>query len=353
MSNFNGQININRDLRQNKQTVIGKYDLTDIAFLGLGVGIAIVVAYLLGFSPMKVVDEFTAIIISIAPMILIISFGFKKVAGIRKINFMWMKSIDKKSKYRFNRKSDKSQFGEKFLAGFEIDRRYVNKYINKFLSYDNLLLLSVRYVKDIKDSKNKIYFILDLRYKKGESVFGDILNKFALNTEIRCLSIDEIYQFEENNKIKIRSIKEKDKMNNTQWKKEIIFSNLFIKHSNDENKVGENNGIDSKFLDKEYKIYMLILYDIKVYRKFINVVKRYADVICYFKKEEKKKYVNTFLVIEDEIKKGKKLTKLEKVEKLCSEYGIIIDKLVREQNAAKVAVSYLLTNPFNTYRIYK
>lgn len=344
MSKFNGQINISRDLRQNKQTVIGKYDLTDIAFLSLGIGVAIVVAYLLGFSPIKVVDEFTAIIISIVPMVLIISFGFKRVAGIRKINFIRMKSIDKKSKYRFNRKVDKSQIGEKFIAGFEIDRKYVNKYINKFLSYENLSLLSVRYVKDIETNKHKIYFILDLRYKKGESIFKDIVNKFLLNNEIKALSADDIFKLEENNKLRFETKKEHKKKT-----KKSIINNLFKKQSSEEVK---EKSVDAT-ISKAYKILMLNLYDIKKYRSFINKVKMYADVICYFKKECKTKFVNTFLVVEDEIKKGKKLTKLEKVNKLCYEYGIILDRLGRDQNAGKTAASYLLVNPFNAYRIYK
>ena len=344
MSNFNGQVNISRDLRQNKQTVIGKYDLTDIAFLGLGLGIAIIVAYLLGFSPVKVVDEFTAITISIAPMILIISFGFKRVAGIRKINFMRMMSIDKKSKYRFNRKKDKSQAGEKFLAGFEIDRRYINKYINKFLSYDNLLVLSVRYIQDVETNKQKIYFILDLRYKQGESVFEDIVNKFTLNNEIKALSVDDLYKLEENNRIRFEA-----KIDNKKKTKKPILTNLFCKQPLEEVK---EKSADAK-ISREYKILMLNLYDIKKYRSFINIVKLYADVVCYFKKEGKIKFVNTFLVVENEIKREKKLTKLEKIEKLSNEYGIILDKLSREQNAGKSAVSYLLTNPLNSYRIYK
>lgn len=306
MSNFNGQINISRDLRQNKQNVIGRYDLTDIIFLSLGIGIAIVVAYVLGFSPLRIVDEFTAIIISIAPMVLIISFGFKRVAGMRKINYMRMKAIDKKSKYRLNRKIDKSQVGEKYIVGFEIERKYVNKYIKKFLTFNNLSLLSVRYVKDIKTNKKKIYIILDLRYKKGDSIFDDLLSKFISNNGIKSLSVDEIYELEE-------ELKEYDK----------------------------------------HKVYMLTIYNTNNYKRFINKAKRYAGVICYFKKENKKRYVNTLLVIEDEVKKGKKLTKIEKVEKLSNEFGIILDKLVREQNAGKDAMSYLLTNPFNAYRVYK
>lgn len=344
MNNFNGQINISRDLRQNKQTVIGKYDLTDIAFLGLGLGTAIIIAYLLGFSPVKVVDEFTAIIISIAPMILIISFGFKRVAGIRKINFMRMKSIDKKTKYRFNRKRDKSQVGDRFLAGFEIDKRYVNKYINKFLSYDNLSVLTVRYVKDVETNKQKTYFILDLRYKKGESILNDVVIKFALNNEIKALSVDDIYKLEENNRLRLET-----KNNCKRKTKKSILTSLLKKRLSEEINEKDNN----ETISKTYKILMLNLYDIKKYRSFINKIKLYADVVCYFKKEGKIKFVNTFLVVEDEIKKGKKLTKLEKIEKLSNEYGIILDKLGRDQNAGKSAVSYLLTNPFNSYRIYK
>ena len=305
-NSFNGQINISRDLRQNKQTVIGRYDLTDIVFLSLGIGIAIVVAYILGFSPIKVVDEFTAIIISIAPMVFIISYGFKRVAGMRKIDYVRMKAIDKKSKYRVNRKIDKSLIGEKYLVGFEIERKYVNKYIRKFLSYENLAVLSVRYLKDIKTKKNKIYVMIDLRYKKDDSIFYDVFTKFPTNNEIRALPVDEIYELEE----------------------------------------------ELKAYDK-HKVYMLTIYNINNYKRFVSKVKRYASIIYYFKKENKKRYVNTLLVIEDEVKKGKKLTKIEKVENLSNELGIILDKLVREQKAGKAAMSYLLTNPFNAYRVYK
>lgn len=305
-NSFNGQINISRDLRQNKQTVIGRYDLTDIVFLSLGIGIAIVVAYILGFSPIKVVDEFTAIIISIAPMVFIISYGFKRVAGMRKIDYVRMKAIDKKSKYRVNRKIDKSLIGEKHLVGFEIERKYVNKYIRKFLSYENLAVLSVRYLKDIKTKKNKIYVMIDLRYKKDDSIFYDVFTKFPTNNEIRALPVDEIYELE----------------------------------------------AELKAYDK-HKVYMLTIYNINNYKRFVSKVKRYASIIYYFKKENKKRYVNTLLVIEDEVKKGKKLTKIEKVENLSNELGIILDKLVREQKAGKAAMSYLLTNPFNAYRVYK
>ena len=317
MKTFNGQINISRDLRKNKQVVIGKYDLTDIIFLLLGFFVAIIVAYFLGFSPFKVMDEFLAIIIAIFPMLLIISLGFKRTAGIRQFNYLIMKSIDKKSRVRFNRMFDKTQIGERFIAGFLVDRKYVNKYINKFLSYENTSLLSVRYVKDNETNKNKIIFLLDLRYENCDDIFIDLMEKFSLNKEIKVLSKNDLLNLQ--NEIDKKFGKTSDK--NNEYKK--------------------------------YYIYMLNLYDIKVYKNFINAVKRYSDVICYFKKDGKKRFVNTFLLIEDEVKKGKKLTKLEKIEKLNNEYGIVVDKLTNEQEAGKEVVSYLMTNPFNNYRIYK
>ena len=344
MNNFNGQIQVSRDLRKNKQVVIGKYDLTDIIFLLLGFLVAIIISYILGFSPLKVVDEFSAIIISIFPMVLILSIGFRRTAGIRQFNYIRMKQLDKKSRVRFNRQFDKTQTGEKFIAGFLVDRKYVNKYINKFMQYENISLLSVRYIKDIDTKKNKIYLLLDLRYKRDDDIFIDLMEKFSFNKELIGLSYDDLNNLQNDIDMKF------DNRNNKEFIENPIIQRLFKKYNRKEVEVNAQN---DKCKDKIYKVYMLNLYDNKTYKKFINIVKRYTDVICYFKRDGKKKFVNTFLVIEDEIKKGKKLTKVEKVEKLCNEHCIIVDRLEREQNAGKIAVSYFMTNPFNAYRKYK
>ena len=347
MSNiFNGQINISRDLRKNKQVVIGKYDLTDIIFLLLGFGTAIIVAYFLGFAPFKVMDEFLAIIIAIFPMLLIISLGFKRTAGIRQFNYLIMKSIDKKSRVRFNRRFDNTQKGDKFIVGFLIDRKYVNKYLNKFLSYDNQSLLQVRWTKDIGTNKNNIYFLLDLRYENYDDVFIDLMDKFSFNKELIGLSYEELNNLQKDIDLRFENRNKKEPIKN------LIIKKLLNKKNTHESIIDEKENFD-KYKNKKYKIYMLNIYDIKVYKKFINTVKRYCDVICYFKRDGKKKYVSTFLLIEDEIKKGKKLTKLEKLENLCMELGIIVDKLSNDQVAGRNAVSYLMTNPFNNYRVYK
>ena len=317
MKTFNGQINISRDLRKNKQVVLGKYDMTDIIFLLLGVSVALIIAYLLGFSSYKKVDEFTAILVSIIPMVVIISFGFRRVADVRQFNYVRMKIFEKKSRFRTNRIHDKSINGDKYIAGFIVDKKYVNKYINKFLQYENLSVLSVRYMKDIETNKNVIYILLDLRYQKDDDIFIDLMEKFSLNKEIKVLSKNDLLNLQ--NEIDKRFRKTSDK--------------------NDEY--------------KKYYIYMLNLYDNKLYKKFINVVKRYSDVICYFKRDGKKKFVNTFLLIEDEVKKGKKLTKLEKIEKLSNEHSIIFDRLINEQVVARNVVGYYMINPFNNYRVYR
>ena len=63
--------------------------------------------------------------------------------------------------------SDNSQNEADFRNQY---KKYVNKYINKFLQYENLSVLSVRYMKDIETNKNVIYILLDLRYQKDDDI---------------------------------------------------------------------------------------------------------------------------------------------------------------------------------------
>ena len=246
MSNvFNGQINISRDLRKNKQVVIGKYDMTDIIFLLLGFSVAFIVSYILGFSPLKIFDEFTAIIISIFPMVLIISFGFNRTAGIRQFNFIRMKQLDKKSRVRFNRQFDKTQKGDKFIAGFLVDRKYVHKYINKFLSYDNLSLLSVRYTKDIFTNKNHIYFVLDLRYKKNDDIFLDLMEKFSFNKELIGLSYEDLNNLQKDIDMRFENRNKKQAIDTNIFRNLNIIK-LFNKNANNTKETIKDENIDIK-----------------------------------------------------------------------------------------------------------
>ncbi len=344
--NFNGQINISRDLRQNKQTIFGKYDLIDIIFIFFAFSISFLIGYILGFSKIKIFDEFTAIIISVIPMIVILAVGFKKVAGIRLFNYLRFLIIDKKTQNRKKFNADITQIGDKYIIGFLIDRKYINKYINKFFNFENLILMQVRYVKNIKKSENKIQLLLNLKYKKNDDIFIDIVNKFSFNTELKGLSNDELINYEKNIDLKFGN-KNHQKQNIDIIKNFSFLNKLFIKKDDKEKEVKIKNS------DKHYVIYMLNIYDNKKYKKFVNKVKRYAEVICYFKKIDNKKYVNTFLIVDREIKRKKQLTKIEKIDKLCNEYGVILDKLVREQETGKLAISYFMTNPFNNYREFR
>ena len=108
--------------------------------------------------------------------------------------------------------------------------------------------------------------------------------------------------------------------------------------------------------NNEVVVYMLNVYNSKNYRIFIEKVKSYATVLQYFKIIEKVKYVNTVLIIDKEENKGnnkKKATNIEQVENLCIEYEIVLDRLTKEQNVSREAISYLMTNPFNAYRVYR
>ena len=111
--------------------------------------------------------------------------------------------------------------------------------------------------------------------------------------------------------------------------------------------------LDKMIRNNEVVVYMLNVYNSKNYRIFIKKVKKYALVLQYFKKVDKVKYVNTFLIIDKVNNNRKKITKIEQVENLCIEYEIVLDRLTKEQNASREAISYLITNPFNAYRVYR
>ena len=115
----------------------------------------------------------------------------------------------------------------------------------------------------------------------------------------------------------------------------------------------EKEIIDKMIKNNELVLYMLNVYNSKNYRIFIEKVKSYATVLQYFKKIDKVKYVNTFLIIDKEENNKKKITKIEQVENLCNEYEIVLDRLTKEQNVSREAISYLMTNPFNAYRVYR
>lgn len=304
---FNGQINISRDLRLNKQTVIGKFDLTDIIFLSVGILVAILISYILGFSLLKMMDELTAIFISLIPFSLILSFGFRRVAGMRQFEFIRMQQINKKTKFRVNRIKGDVKKSDDFIVCAESEKRHVNKYLKIFLDYENLKLLSIRYLKD------RVIYLLDLEYKDVNNIFYDIVEKFSLNNELKSIPVEKMKE--------------------------------------------QEDILDKMIRNNEVVVYMLNIYNPKNYRIFIEKAKSYATVLQYFKIIEKVKYVNTFLIIDKEEYKGKinknKITKIEQVENLCNEYEIVLDRLNKEQNASREAISYLMTNPFNAYRVYR
>ena len=428
MNNFNGQINISRDLRQNKQTVIGKYDLTDILFLFMGISIAIIVAYVLGFSEIKIFDEFTAIIISLIPMILIISLGFRKVAGMRQIDYIRMRQIDKRSNVRIITKNDRLNNGDKYLIPLEINDDYLDEFLNEFLSIDNIKRIQIRY------ERNRVIAILDKRYSnkeyESENLFLELYSKFYRHKGIKYLASEEIYLLEtlknlkfinKNSKVHKQLIytkedvthdldidklyldlkrvldknvvKEKsniyDEFPNESYleivmntnikdiKKNLLLLGLKIKQGiffikkvirlkinqfrdkyqryvsidNIVNSLSSSIDFNNKELDIEnlikYEIYMLHIYKNESYKDFIKEIKKYVDVISYYKKDDEQIYLNTYLIVKKDEKS------IELVNEVLNKYSVIVNRLTKHQNLGVASVSYLMTNLVNAYRVYK
>ena len=351
MSTFNGQINISRDLHQNKRTIFANFDITDLIFLALGFISLFFTVYLLSFV-FKIVDEFTAIIISLFPLIIFITLGFKRISGIRAFNYIRLLLIDKKNLVRFHWKYDNSQIGERYIAGLIVDEQNKDKYINTFLNYKNLSVLSIRYIYDDEKCKYYVLFILSLRYSKRENKYDDLAKKFLKVNDITALSADDILELEKDLSYKFLTFNSKDEIIRKLKRK--IFINLCCKHLEH---VLIKNEIElekkrKKYCGKEYRVFMLNIYDTKKYNDIISDLKNYADIVCYFKKVEGEIYVNTFLMVEyDSATQSKNFNQL-KVDEICNKHGVILDNLSKNQIDGRFAMSYLLTNNINGYRKY-
>lgn len=403
MSNFNGQINISRDLRQNKQTILGKRDFTDLVFIVIGISVAVLLAYFLGFY-FKVLDEFSAVVISLIPMVIILTFGFRKKAGIRWIYYLVASMYEKKSKNRSNR--------ELLTNVIKINKRTVNKEKQKNEKHKtNIFKNIINIYKDTKNKKNENKKInendsVDVNTSKKETNNKIVIDKtiFVLETDgnIKDLALGYI---EKSNieKVQVRLKNENKKLlllenfsyktflndyikkevndivKNEKWLKKLKdkikyliyekkkYYNKFNKFLNlssynvnyfDEKTKGileDFNAKNLKFINiddefiknlniKEKRVYMLHLYTNSTYELLINELKKVSEVVVNLIKFHEKYYVSTFIIFEGID---------DKVFEILNKYNAIVNKLTNEQGTAKSQVGYYMFNPFNNYREYK
>ena len=337
---FNGQINISRDLRENKKTIIGKYDLEDLIFIIVAVGISIFISYYIGFY-LRIIDEYFAIIISLIPMIIILGLGFKEKAGMRYIDYIKLQLYSYKTKNRTNQNISHS-----------IDS--LNEYVFSVLktrevySYRNIIafFLNNTYIKSIKIRIVNDMYIIYIKYNYDAKKFikeykkNKLINILEKNIGIKRLikivnnNINDIF----NNDFKHRILNINDL--NIDYMPKCIKNVL---NEYEKNNLEIYNEVRSKVNEKF--ICMVHLYNPNEYEKIINKLLLKYEVIVYAEKKENKAFVNTFILsnYNDYINLNNE----------CREYNVVINSLKYDQQLAKIIINEdVIINPFNSYRRY-
>lgn len=356
MLNFNGQINISRDLRQNKQTVIGKRDLTDIIFLVLGVGISCLTGYLFGYY-LKAIDEFATIFVAIIPLVIVMLLGFRKKAGMRYFYYVMMTLISKCSKNRYNK--------SKFFNVIDKEKLVVNQRSKNILD-KVILILSVN-KEDIKETlkkylNNEIVYRIQLRIKGNQ-----ILMLLELN-----YSYKDFFKVYTNNEYKsVREKKEKKESIKSFIKRqrEKLYYQLFKKrkHNNKGCKSINLSLLNRDFMPKEFKdlydslldnglffiekdenvknikdkkVFGLHLYNNSDYEAIVSEISLNNEIVIYVIKHNKKIYLSTFFI-------------LDKDSEINTNKNIVINTLKNEQEIALLQCTYNMFNPYNNFRYYE
>lgn len=408
---FNGQINISRDLRQNKQTVFGKRDLLDIIFIVIAVAVAVLVSYVLGFY-LKIIDEFSAVIIGLIPMVIILILGFKRKAGIRYAFYVLMNRISKARNFRTNKenfsevinkekkniiKATKQNIKKhitlkeilnlKYLKDKILNRKIQNVEVNN--NDDNIKTTSKEQYKKNNRIINKIILVLNTNTEKIDELAKEyLINDMVSRIQIRlkddkCILLLELnYSYKEFLSIYIKNefktigvkankketIKEfvsrmKQKLDYlfktrrtyyTKYSKFVnfeIFNREFIPQNLYDFYDGIKSNQNLKFIEinDEY-INSLDIKNKKVYMLHIYKINDYKKIVEETKSESE---VVIYVIKNDGKIYVSTYFVLNKESELNLSKNMIINKLTKEQGLAISQSYYHMYNPYNNYRLYK
>lgn len=357
MSEFNGQINVSRDLRQNKQTILGKRDLLDIIFIVVGVLVAGIITYIFGFL-IKVVDESLAVVIGLIPLVVILSVGFRKKANMRYIFYLAMNLISNHSSMRNNKAKisdvlninetiDNNIGNDKAIIVLKTKKDNIKEYIKKYISNDLISRVQLRMYKD------RYIILLELNY--SYKTFLDIYT----DNEYKTIGINK--NKKENFKEFLNRLREKlhyklvtkkkyyhkySKFINFElFNKDFIPKDLHIIVDDIKSNKIEYITINDEYINsldiKNKKVQMLHLYNNEFYDRYIDEIKEYAEVVIYIILVNMDDiYISTFLI-------------LDKDTEIKTDGNIVINNLATEQGIAMSQTTYHMFNPYNNYRIYK
>ena len=298
---FDGTINISSNIKDNKNTIIGKFDLRELLFfLIAGVVGIIVLSILIGLLAIKSI--FIVFVVLAIIEIPIITLGFLKLYNIPAVDYIKMKAKSDNSTYRKQVHKVKKDKNDKYLMTFVVEYNFeeleevINK-IHSFISFKKI---------ELKIMFNMIYLIIDVR-EDFDIDYSNFFDYLRVSKDIKYISYEDIKNYE----TYIKSLKFIDKNYAKKQLKEINKTKEQLdkikpfKECNGRYNYLTNRIIESK--ENEFiKVYKFILYEAPLDLNVFNELKDICDITIHIDivGDENDKisltnlnYVNTFISI--------------------------------------------------------
>ena len=370
---FSETINISSNIKGNKNTIIGKFDLKDILFILIagvvGIGVLSVLIVVLSIRNLLFILMILALF-----EVPIITLGFLKLYNIPVLDYIKMKSKSDNKSYRKQILRKKKSKKDKYIFTICIDdvgaratypyEAVCETYMKStgelcepnFVRLEQVLndLYAIIQYKNIelKILFNRLYLTIEVE-KIKEVLYDKFFDYLRINKDLKYVSNEDISNFETYiNSLKFNDKKYGKKQNKSISELKTKLSRLKkVEETNDRYNYLTNFIIDAK--DNEFiEVYKIMFYKSPFSVNIFNELKVFCNVTIHLNIENehsennisllKISFVNTFLDItgtEEEIKFNS-----EKVKEILDKHNILYKEISEEK--VKDSLLFLVENRY-------
>ena len=370
---FSETINISSNIKGNKNTIIGKFDLKDILFILIagvvGIGVLSVLIVVLSIR-----NLFLILMVLALFEVPIITLGFLKLYNIPVLDYIKMKSKSDNKSYRKQILRKKKSKIDKYIFTICIDdvgaratrpceavRETYMKSTGElcepnFVRLEQVLndLYAIIQYKNIelKILFNRLYLTIEVENIK-EVLYDKLFYYLRINKDLKYISNEDISNFETYiNSLKFNNKKYGKKQDKVLMRNKLKLSKIKkVEETNDRYNYLTNFIIDAK--DNEFiEVYKIMLYKSPFSVNIFNELKVFCNITIHLSIENehsennisllKISFVNTFLDItgtEEEIKFNS-----VKVKEILDKYNILYKEISEEK--VKDSLLFLVENRY-------
>ena len=316
MSNFNttekfyGTININSNIKNNKKTIIGNFDLKDLLFILLGILVGLMSMTIMFFI-IGINSIFICIIVIALVEIPIITIGFRKVNEIPYLDYIIMNDKSNNTKIRslVKRKNNKK---EKYILSYKFNIENEDLISSIDIKLKELRNIFNNNIVQVKIGSFGVYLTISITDEKNVN-YEMFIHSYINDKELKGMGIDDINNYNK-----------------------IIFDSIIYNGNK------ANNNTDKKNLNHNY----IIVFKIKLYRdpfdyKFIEEILQFAEVTKYYYEDENNHF-NTYILL-----RGNDFDIKEKIIRLniiSEKYKVLLSEICEEN--IKNTISLLMENVY-------